>query len=287
MDDLTKRQIARNRETRDQPSFASHREIVMRLILTAVKSLDDQSGAKPLNPQPRTLTVLGAGNCQDIELAVLAEVFDEVRLIDIDAHAVQTAVTHLPANTITRLKILAPIDIATPLMSFSAQAPSQEVRDGLPIEAIQSALPSDVVPVSDVVVSTCLLSQLIDTASQITLPGSSEFLTFIQAVRRGHLIRMLQLTRIGGRAILVTDLVSSDTVPALETIPESSLPGLLFQCLQSGNFFSGLNPAVVQHDIQHHPGLAELCAGCRILPPWRWTLGPRCFAVYAVDMLRA
>ena len=78
--------------------------------------------------------------------------------------------------------------------------------------------------------------------------------------RRVHLLR---LTAAGGRTLLITDLVSSDTVPQLAKALPAELPKLMLQCLQSGNFFSGLYPAVVQHDIQHIPAcLAFVTLGC-------------------------
>jgi hypothetical protein len=60
----------------------------------------------------------------------------------------------------------------------------------------------------------------------------------------------------------------------------------MFRCLQSGNFFSGLNPAVVQHDLQNIPAFVERCASFQILQPWQWQLGTRSIAVYAIDILR-
>ncbi|MEJ7592115.1 MAG: hypothetical protein WKF77_11235 [Planctomycetaceae bacterium] len=101
--------------------------------------------------------------------------------------------------------------------------------------------------------------------------------------RRVHLLR---LTALAGGVLLITDLVSSDTVPDLAQTWPAELPKLMFRCLQSGNFFSGRNPAVVQHDIQHIPACLQLCASSHILPPWLWHLGPRSFAVYAVEMVR-
>ena len=284
---LTERQIARNRQTRDQPSFASHREHVMQLIAATANALRCGHSQHQSVKQLPTITVLGAGNCQDLDLPLLTSAFREVRLIDIDADAVQAAVSQLSPDVTSRIQILAPIDIATPLMSMVGREFGNRGPDSKFLEAIESVCFSEEIDVSDVVVSTCLVSQLIDSAAHIVPPELPDFLPLIQAIRRGHLARMLHLTNAAGRALLITDLVSSDTVPDLKTISLTDLPKLLFQCLQSGDFFSGLNPAVVEQDLQHTPALMELCSASRILPPWLWTLGPRCFAVYAVEMLRS
>ena len=283
MTDLTGRQIARNRETREQPSFASHREHVMRLISDAAAAVATRDSTRPQCDEFPTITLIGAGNCQDIDLPALAASFSEIRLIDIDVAAVDAAVSQLAADVTSRIRIFAPFDIAAPLMSLSVFDSHDTAQRSALLEALESSALQNEIPVSDVVVSTCLLSQLIDSASQIASPV---LLPLIQAIRRGHLVRLLSLTHAAGRALLITDVVSSDTVPELAQTLPAELPKLMFRCLQSGNFFTGLNPAVVQHDLQHVSACVQLCASSRILPPWHWHLGPRSFAVYAVEMVR-
>jgi hypothetical protein len=287
MTDLTARQIARNRETRSQPSFASHREHVMWLIAEALTELTASNELNHRSDDAPTLTVFGPGNCQDIDLAVLATQFCEIRLVDIDGDAVDNAISKLERHVARRIHVSAPCDIASPLMELEGFDGLAEDQQTANLAAIESTSFPRMLPVSDIVVSTCILSQLIDSAIQLVAPDSSNLLPLIQAVRRGHLTRMLNLTAHEGCALLITDLVSSDTVPDLKTTPPAELPDLMFRCLQSGNFFSGLNPAVVQHDLQHHPACVELCTFSRIFPPWHWHLGPRCFAVYAARMVRS
>ncbi len=259
----------------------------MRLISEAAAGIAARGLTSPPSDKLPTITVIGAGNCQDIDLPALADSFREIRLIDLDAVAVDAAVSQLTADVISRIRIFAPIDIAAPLMSLSGfDGLDDAAQRSALLAALESSSLQNEVPVSDIVISTCLLSQLLDSASQIVAPDSPGFLPFIQAVRRGHLVRVLSLTAAAGRALLITDLVSSDTVPDLAQALSADLPKLMFRCLQSGNFFSGLNPAVVQHDIQHIPACLQLCASSRILPPWHWHLGPRSFAVYAVEMVR-
>jgi hypothetical protein len=284
--DLTQIHIARNQQTRDQPSFATHRAHVMRLIAAAAVDVLSRRPDNQSQGQQLTISIAGAGNCQDIDLNVLAELFTEIRLIDIDAAAVNLVVSKCPPGVASRIRVFAPIDIAAPLLGdATSMAISTEFRDSF-LSALQMPSASDKIPVSDVVVSACILSQFIDTASQIVPPEAPEFLSLIQAIRRGHLARMLDLTAFGGRTLLITDFVSSDTVPALNKTSPAELPKLMFQCLQTGNFFSGLSPAVMQHDLQTITALVQRCASFQIQPPWQWHLGPRSFAVYAVDMLR-
>ena len=257
----------------------------MRLIAAAATDVLSRRSDNASTDQ-LTISIVGAGNCQDIDLNVLAELFTEVRLIDIDAAALNLAVSKFPPGVASRIRVFAPFDIAAPLLSDAALMESHSGSRAAFLSALETPSTVGKIPVSDVVVSACVLSQLIDTASQIVSPAAPEFLSLIQAVRRGHLARLLELTVAGGRTLLITDLVSSDTVPALNQTPASELPKLMFQCLQTGNFFSGLSPAVMQHDLQTIPAFVERCASFQILPPWPWQLGPRTFAVYAVDMWR-
>jgi hypothetical protein len=107
------------------------------------------------------------------------------------------------------------VDIAAPLLTDAASmALNSESRRAF-LAALEMPSTSDRLSVSDVVVSTCILSQLIDTASQIVPPEAPEFLSLIQSVRRGHLARLLEPTGAGGHTLLITDLVSSDTVSEL------------------------------------------------------------------------
>src|SRR5204863_1188594 len=71
-----------NRSTRDHwVHFAPHRAEIQKLIVPDLHA-----------PGTGRLCVLGAGNCNDIDLKALAEAFAEVHLVDIDAPALEAAV---------------------------------------------------------------------------------------------------------------------------------------------------------------------------------------------------
>ena len=259
----------------------------MRLIVAATRDMKIRRSTNGTFDGPHTISIMGAGNCQDIDLAALANLFVEIRLVDIDAEAVNIVVSNCNAVVASRICVVAPVDIAAPLLTdFAASKDCSESGTAF-VAALEAVAFGNQIPMSDVVVSTCLLSQLLDTASQIVSPDAAEFVPFIQAIRRGHLARLLESTAAGGRTILITDLVSSDTVPELSHTSPHDMPKLMFECLQSRNFFSGLSPAVVQNDLQTIPALMSRCQSYQILPPWLWQLGERSFGVYAVDMVRS
>src|ERR687897_647573 len=77
------------------PHFASFAEHRQRLTASRV--------AGP-PPQPeRTLCVLGAGNCFDLDLEQLAKCYDAVHLVDLDAQALERTFARQDRTTQDRL----------------------------------------------------------------------------------------------------------------------------------------------------------------------------------------
>ena len=73
---VAEKQAALNDSTRGQwQMYASHRQAIERLIVSALQSHRGR------------ICVLGAGNCNDLDLEWLATVFSEVHLVDIDPAA--------------------------------------------------------------------------------------------------------------------------------------------------------------------------------------------------------
>ena len=237
-------------------------------------------------PGRPSITVLGAGNCLDLDLKVLGGQFDLVRLVDIDQNAVEYGV-EAQLGISNSVRIIAPMDLAAPLASLVAN--DVETADACESVCLQLAHTLPILPTepTDVVVSACALSQIMESLAQLIPADHPAFLDFLQALRRGHLRRMLQLLKPNGRGVFVTDLVSSETAPELSAIDIAQLPRFLAECLLSSNFFSGLNPGLVLQDLKTEPGLAEFCRDVQIHPPWQWQLGPRSYAVYAVDFRAA
>lgn len=268
-----------NTQTRELTTYGSHRQRVMELIGIAVQGLP--------NAQAASLAILGAGNCLDVDLKTLAGQFQRIELLDLDRAALEYALAMQSSDEINSeglpvVRLIAPFDFAQPLTQLRAddiRDPSQVSRLCESLQAPLSGLPCTP---CDVVVSTCMLSQLISPLAMLATEQHPNFAAYLQSLRRGHFRRMLQLLKPGGQAIFICDLVSSETTPALHQISDADLPRLLAQCLSTGNFFSGLNPGVVLQDLQTQPTLSEHLRDIQILPPWRWQMGPRTYAVYAI-----
>jgi hypothetical protein len=74
-------------------------------------------------------------------------------------------------------------------------------------------------------------------------------------------------------------------LPQLSSATDQQLESLLAQAIDQGNFFTGVNPAVLAQRL----GAESICGGpssVQVYPPWRWQLGNRSYAVCAVAMAK-
>jgi hypothetical protein len=214
-------------------AYAHHRARVTEVIL-------DRSSA-----QADRLVVLGAGNCNDLDLTRLAPRFAEIHLVDIDAAALARAAARQNERVKEALRLHGQLDVGT------------LVRRRVP--ALESA---------DTVVSAAVLSQLISTAvDEGRAPGE------LLEVRDSHLRTMSELLRPGGAGVLITDVVSSDTCPELRTTRDDQLPALLTRTIGTANFFTGCNPFTIARRLGTDPAIRAERIG--VGNPWRWDLGDR------------
>jgi hypothetical protein len=278
MDRITDENRRRNAITRDGwDEFAPHREKVTGLLEAACRSPNDR------------LCVLGAGNCNDLDLARLAESFGEVHLVDLDGESLAAGVARQQMTQRDKLRLHGGVDVTGigPLLGkWSPDAGPGEGEAGECVElARRAALPHLPGPFQ-VVASACLLTQLIDGAVLTVGERHPRFLDLIFAIRWRHLQLLLDLAAPAGRAILVTDFVSSDTVPELGDIPGVDFAGRLAELIRQRNFFTGTNPFVLRSVFQTDPMIAPFVAEVRLLRPWRWRLRTRVYAVCALEVQR-
>ena len=259
----------RNRCTRgDRDAFSGHRSQVTELIVNTG------------SPAHRRLCLLGVGNGNDVDLDVLASHFDEICLVDLDDTALRQCVAGLSAMAASRMTLRGGVDLSCILSQLDLlhAEPSVPEKTLDVLTSLARNLPPQIdLGRWDVVVSTCLLSQLIDSVF-LTIgqdhPRSAEL---VLAVRDGHLAQLAALTGDCGKSLLITDFVSSDTLPELLHVSGDPLQSLVHQAIVNRNFFTGLNPAVLFHRLQQGNVLVKS------YPVWRWNLGHRCYAVCAIE----
>jgi hypothetical protein len=266
-------QVAFNAESRGAwQLFERHRGIVTRLLLEALPV----AGGR--------LCVLGAGNCNDLDLAALLRKGREIHLVDLDADALSEGVARQDLHEHPTVYRHGGIDLTGAPERVASWSPQTSVTDAelaecaeAPVRRIAPNLPGPI----DVVASTCLLSQLLGTVVGSLGAGHSRFVSALQAIRAGHLRLLLDLIAPGGAGVLVSDFVSSDSYPPLAGLSPDALGGILPELIRTQNFFHGANPAVINSLLRSDPAIAPQIAELEPVRPWLWNLGPRVYAVAA------
>jgi hypothetical protein len=251
-DDLNE-QTRRNQSTRDCfDDFATHRTHVMRLLLRAAADFRD----------PPSLILLGAGNCNDVDLRDLLIAYGQIHLVDWDADALSSGIARQNLIGDPRIAQHAQVDLSR----GNWKPPTAEG--------------------ATVVASLCLLSQLIDSAARQADEAQSDPLAAIDAVRRNHLRHLVELLPPSGVGLLIFDFASSQTAPKLASTSAAELPAEVARLLQSGNFFQGLHPGGLFQLLTTDPWLASRISCHNPSPPWNWKVGNRVYAVSALVMRR-
>jgi hypothetical protein len=289
MNPLTTEQCRRNRNRDEEWRLAeNHRRQVTQRIVT-------------LAGGERRLCLLGAGNANDLDLRALTAAFHEVHLVDIDGEALERGVARqvsqdsgLPDSGSdpqradgTKIRLHAGVDVTGiwdamgNLKTVPADAELAKLLDGA---ANVSPLPLP--GPFDVVVSAGLLSQLID-AVVLSVPATSPaFMQLLLGVRSGHLRLLARLTAPGGRGLLISDFVSSATVPELATTSDDRVGELAERLAAAGNFFHGINPVYLASLFEQDSVLRTLVARVSHRGHWIWNQRARQYAVLAIEFER-
>lgn len=284
IDNLRDMQARFNRSTATHwDDFRSHRRHIEDLIFA--------DGVADGLVRSGRLCVLGAGNCNDLDLRRFAEVFAEVHLVDLDAPALEQAVRRQGMDASSKLKLHGGVDltgVADLLSGWRGRAATSREIDACVTQAADAPQP-DLRPVGgfDVVLSPCLLSQLVGYASDALGPEHPRAIDLRLAIRRRHLRLMADLLAPGGAGVLVTDLAVSGMVKNLEHARPGGLPDLLRKLVTQRKVFAGLDPQGMEAALTGDPRVAPLLANVQHVPPWLWRLGPlKTFLVYALRFRR-
>lgn len=273
MNSLIQRQIAFNLSSSNVwDAFADHRSQVTSLL----KHGSDLS----------RLCILGAGNCNDLDLMTLIQFHQDIHLVDIDMDALAQGVAKQNLADHAHIHLHGGIDLTGMIDQMSHWSPNSALTE-TDIAACIDASAHCLAPLPgpfEVVASTCLLSQLIKIVVDTIGENHPQFVEVIQAIRLGHLRLLMQLIVLGGLGVLITDVVSSDSYPPLASVPAQDLSQVLVQLVRQGNFFHGVNPAAIVNLFRQDPVLSQQVASLDPIGPWRWNFGPRHYAVIAVKI---
>lgn len=272
--DPAAREAAFNASSLDQwDRFAPHRRRVSALLGAGGPT----AGAR--------LCVLGAGNCNDLDLPALRAVYREVHLVDIDAGALAAAVARQGLDEGAGVRLWGGVDLTGMNDTFARWTPRSEVTDAdlaaladWPYTRVGLAIGGGF----ERVASTCLLSQLIGNAYRSVGETHPRFREVVGAIRLGHLRALTSLVGPGGTAVLVADAVSSLTVTDLGTRPEASLAKLFARLGRGVKIFHGADPVEITDVVRNDPPPGVSVSELETLPPWRWHLHDRVYLVWAL-----
>jgi hypothetical protein len=249
-------QQRRNRQSREAWAlFAPHRARVTELIVQQIERLRKRGQAR--------VAVLGAGNLNDLDLQQLAPACESLDLIDLDGEALADGLARQSPALIERVRLRGGVDLSRTNLN----------------EVEGAAAASDSSSLFDVVASTCLLSQLLEPLVTTVSADQPLPLDAIQSLRQRHVQSILAGLKPGGQGLLITDVVSSVTCESLATTRPADLPVLLQRLIAERNFFTGLNPRMIEQMLRTAPGVVDRIATLDTLDPWLWNLGPRVYLV--------
>jgi hypothetical protein len=230
------------------------------------------------------LAVLGAGNCNDLDLPALAAKYRELPLVDVDVEAVERARSRQPPEVATALVLHAPVDLSGALEKLA------EFRDERPTPAQIAAIPGnaadnvkmEVRGTFDTVMSTCLLSQIMHGA-RMALGEHPDLELIATALALGHLRSMVRLIRPGGTGIFASDTCSSEMYPPLvDRCRKFSPLAVLGRLEETENILSGTRPSMIFEALTSDPVISPTIAPPQLIEPWLWRLGKLTLLVYGV-----
>jgi len=237
--------------------------------------------ALALEPPGQTLAVLGAGNCNDLDLPALAARFREIHLVDLDEEAVLKARDRQPQDVQARLVVHAPVDLSGAfdrLAAFKAKpaTPAEQARlTANAVQKILQALPGSF----DVVLSACMLSQLMHSCYIALGLQHPQLHLMATALAVAHLRSLAAMTAPGGTALLVTDTISSETYALEELWGDRPPLQLLDEIYRADRVLTGTGPSFLRKILRDEP----LATAPRLVEPWLWRFTEEMtFLVYAL-----
>jgi hypothetical protein len=263
------RNVAKNRAW-----YAGHRARVTALVEGASHGGD--------------LCVLGAGNGSDLDLPALAKRFATLHLVDLDGEALERCRAGAPPALRPRLVLHPDVDLS----GFTDRL--DEWGDAFPTEAelgraaqpaIQGILRRLGGPF-DVVVSTCALSQLAAPYHRAWILPAPAWASLHAAVTAVHLATLAGATRPGGTGILIFDVLSSRTVPALRDL-EGAQPEAVAAFAERHTAEGGCMDPEPANLVARLTGLGRLVQAPRLTPPWLWNIGAETQLVYGLVFSRS
>ncbi|MDX2022812.1 MAG: hypothetical protein SF187_21445 [Deltaproteobacteria bacterium] len=234
------------------------------------------------------LAVLGAGNGNDLDWNVLLAAFEEVHVFDIDEEATSYLLDALPKSA-TPVVAHAPVDLtgtASRYAAWQARRISPEELTLVATDAIE-AVASDIGETYDVVVSTCLLSQLMHGARIALGAQHADLRALAVCLQLGHLRLLSRLLNRHGRAILVSDVASNDDLDLRPVVSSETAAQAMAMLTANGRCFTGTDPLQSLRMLETDEVLATQVDAQLPLNAWVWQMSAvRSYLVAALTFAR-
>jgi hypothetical protein len=267
---------AANRRSSDSwDAWNRHRDRLTSTILESV----------PAQGPGRRLCLLGAGNCNDVDLRRLGDAFAEIHLVDIDMAALTRAPSLQPRGQ-ARIVLHGPVDLSgrlLALVSGGARLPSAGELDALVAESADSIVES--LPGRfDAVASCCVLTQMGWALERAVGDKPAVLEELYLRLQRIHLRTMARLLAPEGQAFVITDMTASETYPLEEMAILRPLREIMDELTRQGNLFKIADPLRLQRALARDPVLGAIVRSDGLTDPWLWQGGgERTYLVYALS----
>ncbi len=273
MDTLSEEQFRRNELSRSAwDLYQPHRERVTQLLLQMAPA-----------GKSSELCILGAGNCNDVDLNRLLEVVGRIHLVDLDANSLRGGLAAQQLGDDSHIELHGDVDLTGTFTELAQLSPSSTIETVADLATrLPQLTPFELPGRCDVVASIGLLSQLVELAAKCVGTAHAGFLRLTQALRTQHFRQLFELTKAGGQVLLISEIVSSDTAPEILSVPESQLAALTTRLINANNFFSGLNPGILLQSLQTDERIAPQLQSLQIADPWLWPFVARTYVCCAI-----
>jgi hypothetical protein len=236
-----------------------------------------------------TLCILGAGNCNDVDLTTLSAHFAEIHLVDIDEDALERAVSRqsVPRGAVKlhgKVDVTGVVEI---LDNWTCGGPADSAIDALCLEI--GRMPDIGLRAGSVgvVLSATIVTQLIDSVVVGLGPDHPRMIEVAIHLRDAHLRLLVNLLAPGGVGVLVSDVVSTRTYPDLADVGHDQLLGVMRGLVSTHNFFTGSNPFAIVKTLLHEPSVAASIERISLHEPWLWRSNPATTRlVYAITFVK-
>jgi hypothetical protein len=158
-------------------------------------------------PRRDGLCVLGAGSCEDLDLSALAEVFEEIHLVDLDGDSLARGLERASPSSRGRIVVHQGVDVSGVLGVLASEygrCPPREAWEAIEARAA-AALAGLVRRTFGVVLSNGTVTQLCVPYRWMLAAGPPGRASLMELMARVHLATMTALLRPGGTGLLVGD----------------------------------------------------------------------------------